>query len=339
MGTAGITIAIPTHNRAEELRLTLAGFSRLRTERVGDWEVLVIANNCTDGTHDVVRSAAGDFGGRLRCVDESRPGLNHARNRAIAEARHEVIAFLDDDVDLDPGWLQGLVSAIRDLAAAGQDWAAIGGRALLIYPGPRPAWLADSAEGLLSKIDCGPARRAATVDEVFGLNMVLRREWLQRVGGFRGDMDRVGKCLISGGDTDLVQRLSDAGGKLFYEPAACLGHRVAPGRLRRRWFLSRCYWGGRSNARMLTAEELNPVMGLRLAWYVCIALRRTVAAVLRSGVRSPATFAEFNRLAAKFGQSQGMVIEYVSRPRRPSERPAGSPTRAEFAREVGSTAA
>jgi hypothetical protein len=232
-----------------------------------------------------------------------------------------------------------LTAAVRDLEATGQEWAAIGGRALLVYPGPRPAWLPDSAEGLLSKIDCGPARRAATVDEVFGLNMVLRRDWVQRVGGFRGDMDRVGKCLISGGDTDLVQRLSDAGGKLFYEPAACLGHRVAPGRLRRRWFLSRCYWGGRSNARMLTAEELNWVMGLRLAWYVCIAFRRMLAAVLRSGVRSPATFAEFNRLAAKFGQWQGMVIEYVSRPRRPAEPPPAQAAAAGFAREVGSTPA
>jgi glycosyltransferase involved in cell wall biosynthesis len=317
MSATGITIAIPTHNRAEELRLTLAGFARLRTEGAGEWEVLVVANNCTDGTHEVVRSLAVEFGGRLRCVDESRPGLNHARNRAIADARHDVIAFLDDDVDLDPGWLRGLCVAIRDLAAAGQDWAAIGGRALLVYPGPRPAWLPGSAEGLLSKIDCGPDRRPATVDEVFGLNMVLRREWVQRVGGFRGDMDRVGKCLISGGDTDLVQRVSDAGGKLFYEPAACLGHRVAPGRLRRRWFLSRCYWGGRSNARMLTAEELNLVMALRLATYVWTAFRRTAGAVLRSGVRSPATFAEVNRLASKFGQWQGMLIEYVSRRRRP----------------------
>ena len=50
-------------------------------------------------------------GGRVRYVREPRPGLDWARNRAIAEARGDVIAFTDDDVAVDPGWIRALVAA------------------------------------------------------------------------------------------------------------------------------------------------------------------------------------------------------------------------------------
>ena len=60
------------------------------------------------------------FGGRLRGVRESKQGLSHARNRAVAEARHEIIAFLDDDVDVDVNWLRSLAAAYE-----GGDYAAV----------------------------------------------------------------------------------------------------------------------------------------------------------------------------------------------------------------------
>ena len=52
-------------------------------------------------------------GGRARYVREGRPGLDWARNRAIAEAAGEVIAFTDDDVEVDPGWIRALVGGLR----------------------------------------------------------------------------------------------------------------------------------------------------------------------------------------------------------------------------------
>ena len=107
MRKVGITIAIPTYNRAAELQRTLLGLRELRTGPDETFEIIVIGNNCTDNTSAMVARNVPTFGGRLRYVEEQRQGLNHARNRAIADAQYDVVAFLDDDVDIDPAWIMG----------------------------------------------------------------------------------------------------------------------------------------------------------------------------------------------------------------------------------------
>src|SRR5262245_60987260 len=97
----GITITIQTYNRADEVRRTLWSLSKIDTRGVPPYEVLVVDNNSDDHTPSVVREFSSAFGSRLRYVSESRQGLSHARNRAITEARYEIVAFLDDDVEVD----------------------------------------------------------------------------------------------------------------------------------------------------------------------------------------------------------------------------------------------
>src|SRR5262245_8329654 len=103
-----ITITIQTHNRADELRRTLLSLARVDLLDTLQHEILVIDNNSSDHTSTVVSEVAPSFSGHLRYVWEPRQGLSHARNRAIAEAVHDVIAFLDDDVDIDVNWLRNL---------------------------------------------------------------------------------------------------------------------------------------------------------------------------------------------------------------------------------------
>ena len=96
-------------------------------------------------------------------------------------------------------------------AYASGDVAGVGGRAYLVYPGPKPAWLGESIEGLLTKVELGPHRRPAGVDELYGVNMSFRKDWLRRAGGFRPDLDRVGTRLTGGGDDDMIRRVIGAG--------------------------------------------------------------------------------------------------------------------------------
>ena len=68
------------------------------------FEVLVIDNAPSDdATAELVKTFPG-----VRYVPEPRPGLDFARNRAWIEATGELIAYLDDDVIVDSGWLAGL---------------------------------------------------------------------------------------------------------------------------------------------------------------------------------------------------------------------------------------
>src|SRR5439155_13489614 len=135
-------------------------------------------------------------------VEEDKPGLNHARNRAVAESRYDVVAFLDDDVDVDPGWLEALSAAHES-----GNPAAVGGRAFLVYPAERPSWLGVRDEYYLTKVELGTQRRTADAYELAGVNVSFRKEWFDRVGLFRPDLDRVGKCLLSGGETELLERI------------------------------------------------------------------------------------------------------------------------------------
>src|SRR5262245_27982400 len=112
-GPCKVTIAIPTYNRADFLRQTLAGIAAQQFPR-DHFEVLVIDNNSRDHTRTVVEEFAGAHPAP-RHVHEEKQGLDYARNRAIAEARGEIILFGDDDILVSPDWMaQMTVPLIAD---------------------------------------------------------------------------------------------------------------------------------------------------------------------------------------------------------------------------------
>lgn len=305
-----VSIAIATYNRAAEVELTLRGLLSLNTESCPQHEILVIDNNSSDCTREVVMRMAPLFGGRLRYIHEARQGLSHARNRAIEESQYEIVAYLDDDVDVDSGWLTGLCDAF-----ASGDVAGVGGRAYLVYPASRPRWLGDSIEGLLTKVELGPVRRLSGAGEIFGVNMSFLKDWLVRIGGFRTDIGRVGTTLFGGEDDDVLERVAGGGGTILYEPNAVVGHRVPPSRLSRKWFWKRCYWGSVSAARMRPDAEITTYEFIRSAWHVALMSWRTLKAAVRHGPRSAPCFEQALRVATRAGICRGLWGEL--RRRRP----------------------
>jgi glycosyltransferase involved in cell wall biosynthesis len=295
-----VSIAIATYNRADYLRLTLQSLTRLENSRSGEYEIVVVANACTDDTIAVVESFIPQFRGRLRCVVEEKQGLSHARNRAIAETRFEIVSFLDDDVEVDARWLNALIAAFQE-----EDCAVVGGKAYLIYPQAKPRWLGEQNEGHLSKVDLGSNRRSSAADELYGVNLSIRRSWIERVGLFRADLGRVGPSLVGDEDIDLLQRIVKAGGRLIYEPAAFVGHRVAPVRLNKRWFWKRCYVGSYAATRMLDEANLGLRSLRRASAHMVLTSGSLVSAVLRKGPRSPEAFYQSTRWVGYLGSWLG----------------------------------
>src|SRR5438045_897073 len=105
--TPAITVAVCTYRRPEALRRALAGVAAQRAVGL-DWEVLVVDGEAPSGSAAVIDA----YDGPIRTVHESAIGAAAARNRAVAEARGELLAFLDDDVVPDPGWLSALVAPL-----------------------------------------------------------------------------------------------------------------------------------------------------------------------------------------------------------------------------------
>jgi glycosyltransferase involved in cell wall biosynthesis len=302
-----VSIIIATYNRAHELEITLRGLEKLEHAPGDDFEIMVIDNKSTDTTRSVAERFAGRFGRGFRYIREERQGLSYARNRAVKEARYGVVAFLDDDVDVDPGWLRNLAAAYEQ-----GDYAVVGGKAYLIFPRPRPRWLGERDEGYLTKVDLGPDRRPAGPDELFGVNLSFKKEWIERVGGFRVDLGRMGTCLLSSEEGELLERLVSAGGKLLYEPGAVVGHRVPTVRLLRRWFWMRAYWGGLGAVRAAPGRKISLYGFVRVTWHVALACRGLARASVFHDPRGEEFFHRCLILAARLGSWVGFAGRLIT---------------------------
>ncbi len=342
--TPSLSILIPTHNRSELLARTLASLAQVERPTDLGVEAIVVANNCSDDTVAVattglaaIRAAWGpdqsgsretaekqegdiedDMGGRV--VEEPEPGLNPARTRAVRESRGEWCVLLDDDVQLDRGWMHGIVAAFTQHRAD-----VVGGRVTLWWDVvERPDWLPDTADSLLSANDRGPA--VLELDSsmgVIGANFGFRRQVFDDIGGFKPGLDRVGKALMGGGETEFVQRALRHGCRVIYTPEAHVEHWVAPERLTRAYLLGVAHGGGVS--RVLMKPTFPPPAVLRtVAGHTWLAvnhgLRRGIAK-LRSDQKAELTHA--CRAAGGPGRPGGH-LETAGEPMIPAH-PPGSP--------------
>jgi glycosyltransferase involved in cell wall biosynthesis len=165
-----ISVVVPTHDRKEWLRLTLA--TVLWQEDV-DVEAIVVDDGSTDGTADMV-SGLGDP--RISLVQHERPhGVSASRNHGAEEATGEWIAFVDDDDLWAPDKLRRQVEAA---SVSGRDWSYAGsvnvGEDLRIIHGVPPP-PPDAVAELIFRYNAVPGG---------GSNVVALRDTFRRVGPF-----------------------------------------------------------------------------------------------------------------------------------------------------------
>jgi glycosyltransferase involved in cell wall biosynthesis len=228
-----LAVVVPTRNREELLVDCVASLAR---QTFTDLELLVI----DDGSDRPLAPAVAAAVPAARCHRQAPSGLNPARNVGAELTSAPLIAFVDDDTLVPPGWAQAVVDAFGATGCSG-----LGGRVELALPHDPPRWLTPGRRSYLAELELGPERRWMRGRELpVGANCAVRRDELERVGGFSDGLDRVGTSLISSGDTDFFLRLRAAGGTLLYEPAAWLQHRVPPDRLTFEWFRRRAYAQG-----------------------------------------------------------------------------------------------
>ena len=203
-----VTVAIPTHNRATLLRGTLERLTHLAVPDGADWELLVVQNNCTDGTAAVIAEYATRL--PLRALSESRPGVNFARNAAVDAARGEYIVFTDDDTLVDEKWLAAYIVAFASFS----DVDVFGGPIVPRFASPPPPWLraslplVHSAYGNIDARGRGVMFSAAFYP--FGANMAFRTCVL-RQSPFDPLLGPKAKSRINGSETSLILKLLAGG--------------------------------------------------------------------------------------------------------------------------------
>jgi len=221
--TLKVTVAIPTYNRADFLRQTLAGLVAQQFPR-DHFEILVLDNNSTDHTRAVVAEFASAHPAP-RYLLETQQGLDYARNRAIAEARGEIIVFGDDDILVQPDWLAHL--AVPLLADSTQRIGAVGGEVIPVFPDGLPPWVAEWHSPLAFRSDLGPL---PSQHSPMGANLAFPRFVFEKLGRFHTALDRAAGNYFSGGDSEMIRRVRAAGLEVWFAPGAAVQHQMPASR-------------------------------------------------------------------------------------------------------------
>lgn len=242
-----ITVILCTYNRSRSLAKALESVAGSQLPRSIEWEVLVVDNNSSDQTRNIVEDYCRRYPGRFRYLFEPQPGKSYALNSGIRESVGEILAFMDDDVTVEPTWLQNLTAALHD-----GEWAGAGGRILPERSFSPPRWLTlhgpFSLGGVLALFDRGD--KPGAIDWApYGTNMAFRRAMFEKYGGFRTDLGPIPGSQIRGEDTEFAQRLMKAGEHVRWEPSAVVYHEVAEYRLHKRYFLQWWFDFGRAEIR------------------------------------------------------------------------------------------
>jgi GT2 family glycosyltransferase len=196
------------------------------------YELIVVDNNSHDDTRQVCGEMRGRFGPAVRYIFEGEKGLSHARNRGIREASGDIIAFTDDDVRVDAGWLQNIAKAFDEYP----DAACVGGKILPMWEIPRPEWLSPRLYNWLGLLDYGEEARYMDSTDIWGANFAVRSDIFKRYGPFDTNLGRIPGKLYGGEETELLMRLRKAGEKIIYYPSAVVHHMVPAGRMTKRYF-------------------------------------------------------------------------------------------------------
>lgn len=227
-----LSIVICTFNRAESLARTLRTLADQPSEALGQAELLVVDNNSTDATREVVAGFRAGF--PVRYLEEPRQGQAFARNLGVAEARGELVVFIDDDVRLHGDWLPAYLRAARDHP----DACYFGGRILPDWQAmARPSWLKDEAMPLLRGVilfnDLGETTRAydPAREGPYGASFGFRRSLVEEIGAFNTDLGPNADFPGRADDTEFIARAVAHGCAGVYVGEALCWHWVHPARL------------------------------------------------------------------------------------------------------------
>jgi glycosyltransferase involved in cell wall biosynthesis len=304
MSVEPISVVVCTRRRPEMLRVAIASLLAIDYPV---YEIVVVNNDPADSaTADVI----GEFcSPRLSLVDAWLPGLARARNVGIRASKYDIVAFTDDDVIVDEGWLRGIADGFVSKSGVG----CVTGMVASGEINSREQWYFDKRVSWAS--NCTPTTYALRTppvgDPLFpfrvasygtGANFALHKSLVMELGGFDEGLG-AGSPTGGGEDIDMFVRVLLAGHDLTYRPDALIWHRHRSDMLA---LTQQTREYGRGLGAWLTKITLNPSTGTK-------ALKRGVAGLRH--VRSMTNVESVEQTATAFaGLGRGERIGVMTGP-------------------------
>lgn len=201
---SGVSVIVPTHNRAEVLRDTV---DHILKQTIPPLEIIVVDDGSTDGTAAVIAS----YGEAVRGVRIERGKPAAARNAGAAAAAGEWLLFTDDDCRVPANWVEGMTAAA---ARRGVDALCGGIEAFSLET------RAERYQDHRMKLIFGARTKVVAACPL--VNFLIRRDVYEAAGGLDESLDFVLE------DWEFGYRLRKMGHRIAYDPSVAVAHRYQP---------------------------------------------------------------------------------------------------------------
>lgn len=300
-----VTVIICTWNRAQYLDAALTEMRKLKIPAGLEWELLIVNNNSTDNTDEVLARHSSAL--PLRRLFEKRAGKSFAANYAISQAAGDLLLFTDDDVLVSSEW-------IKEYAAAAGQWpeaAFFGGTIDPYFEAEPPQWIKQHLvrNGPYSVLQHGETIRPMAPGELgpIGANMAIRMS-VFRTFSFDTQLGPIKEEILPGEDGELFLRLRKAGHYGVWVGTAKVRHRIAGDILTGEYIWNWYREHGRTQVRRGETEGCKTMFGLP-RW----ALRKYLSAQLTSLLLFPVKGEKWVNAYTDAARALGIMQEFRSR--------------------------
>jgi glycosyltransferase involved in cell wall biosynthesis len=219
-----VSVVICSYNRAGYIINAVDSLYN-QTISKNEFEVLVVDNNSTDNTGDLVTKyikTHTEFD--LHYLVETKQGASFARNTGAALAKAPLLCFMDDDAVAEKNYIEKIISFFDTFP----DAAGLGGRIIPKYIPAEPKWMSHYVSSLVGNFDYS---NELTVFEPgkypLESNMIVLKKDFDTIGGFNTALPGVkGELRIGGEGKDFFLRLQSLEKKIYYDPHVIVHHIV-----------------------------------------------------------------------------------------------------------------
>jgi len=292
--TISVVICAYTDERWPDL---VAAIASVKEQRTPPLEIIVVIDH-NPALLERVRAEVADV---VAIENSGARGLGGSRNSGIAVARGAVIAFLDDDATAAPDWLEQLSTGYANPNVVG-----VGGAILPHWLGRRPTWWPEEFNWVIGCDYRGLPQTTASVRNLVGANMSMRREVFETVGKFRlGKVDTASQPEETELCIRTLQKIPN--GIWLYEPRARVLHTVPVARTSRRYFLTRCYNEGLGKAAMVNLVGAGDGLSAERSY-----MFKTIPSGVFHGLRDAIVRRDLTGLGRSAAIVTGLIVTSVS---------------------------
>lgn len=194
-----LSIIICTYNRVDFLKKCIGSILK-QISTNNDIEIVVIDNNCNDGTKEYINNINSTY---INYFLETKQGLSHARNKGIEVSKGDFLAFVDDDATIDKKWLKSLLYHLKN-----QNINHIyGGPIFPNFEVNCPKWIDENYFIRKFKSSDGYLDKLTAQDGFSGGNMCIPKNIFDKIGFFNTDLGMQGKEMGLGEESELFFRI------------------------------------------------------------------------------------------------------------------------------------